>query len=652
MIIKLKGIILAFFCLPFAICGSNLMASNSIKVKPNIPLSKQLTKSNTVYEINKDCEVADTFYQGEVTCDRIVDITRLNARFDCSEKTNIGGRTYYLNSELISVYWNESLILPKGFLIVDSQKKNVLSKDGIYRNPQGGSVYIACEKKNSGQYKHCKVYYISSEPVALKADEGISLTDDCVVMDSGGLNILSYQPLFAPDESGQYYIARREKGKAQFKILKVVDLPEDITIKVKSGCIKNGILKCDGLKITDTGKQIFSNVILLGKLENESINVEWFGCSVNNTGRQNYNVVREMVIPTALNTHTNIYHSRKGTYDFEGGYPLKNYHWGYDHQYILDCGGLVIYGTGKRTIIRGVSSSDSNPQDVFNLVDLCNLTVRDLSVTALEGNGSNKTYGTNAFSLVQNVENITIKNCYVYNLPIVHKESYPDGGKAFTIQVGAGSSQRNILFEGNTANNVAYGLDYTRMKRNNSDVRTGIRFSGNKISNAIVGCMVQEEVWPYRKEVDAIFVDDNEFLNSQIGICCLLSKAVTISGNHIVKNKSFPKSKYYNDYYGIYMAGAFNSKVNDNYISMNDCKSFILVSVYSYDALYCGNISEMEIEDNVLKGYSRGYAIDVGSNADNLEKQKAYSAIRISNTINKQKSTQGAITPLGQRFYE
>lgn len=614
----------------FAAIFDNNACAKNIKVDASKPLVNQLVYDNATYEIDNDCYVNQIRNRQEVACNQAVDVVRGIFGLNCNERITIDNKTYYLSSEQIKVYWNESLVLPSGCVIIDSQKKQILSFDKIYHSPNGNTIFIGSEKKRDGTYQHCKVYYASSKPVELGKDEGIITTDDCVILDKEKQRIKSYHPCYIPGEQEKIYIAKREKGGITYEVMKVLTLPDNITLKIKRGQIKNGILKCNGLQITDSGKQLFSNVIMTGKVTNGFLKVEWFGCSVKNDGKNNYDIISKYVFPSALFTRSNIFHSQKGTYDFAGGYPIKNYHWGYDHNYLMDCAGIELYGTGPKTIIRGTPTGGDNPADVFCFADVKNINVHDFSVTAIEGTGI-KTHGTNAFSLCQNVENITINNTVVYDLPVVDTPTYPDGAKGYTIQVEAGSYQNNVLIIDNFAKNVAYGFDYTRLSKADTDYRKNIRFVGNKIQNAIAGCVIHEEVSSNRDEKENILVEGNEFKNCQVGMYCMLVKALTIRNNKFIKNKRVPLTKYYNDYYGLFIAGAFNTTIENNQFTLNDCKSFIYVTQYSFYPVWHGEISSLDIDGVTIKGKSRGEAVDIASDAKTDEQKKFFKNVSIRN---------------------
>lgn len=613
-----------------AVTYNDAYANGSLKIYPTVPLEQQLVCANTTYIIQKDCSISSDYKQGILSCNNQIDIVRAEVGFKCVDKITIDNKTYYITPEQVLIYWNESLILPDGCLIVDSQKKQIISKGKIYRPNGLSTVYIGSTNKMASQYKHCKEYYTSGDVIDLRDDEGLLTNDGCVVLDISMKHIESYHPCFIPKKGGRYFVAKREKGIVEYSILKVLTLPENVTLKVKKGQIKDGILLCNGLQIGDSKKQIFSNIVLSGNISNEELKVEWFGCSPENNGKGNYDIISKYVFPSALFTRSNIFHSQKGTYNFTGGYPIKNYHWGYDHNYMMDCNGIEVYGTGPKTIIRGVSNGGDNPADVFCFVDLKNITVRDLSVTAVEGLGK-KTHGTNAFSLCESVENITIRSTRAYDLPIVHMASYPDGGKSYTIQVEAGSHQENILIKDNIANNIAYGFDYSRTSRDENDYRRGIRFEGNTIQNAIVGCVIREEVSPNRNETESILVDGNEFKNCQVGMYCMLVKALTISNNRFIKNETVPLTKYYDDCYGLFITGAFNTKVVNNHFSYNDCKSFICVTQYSFYPVWHGEISSLDINGITIKGKSRGDAVDIAADAKTEEQKYFFKNVSISN---------------------
>ena len=346
----------------------------------------------------------------------------------------------------------------------------------------------------------------------------------------------------------------------------------------------------------------------------------------------------DYLFPSAYNLRADIYHSAQGTYCFSGSYPVMNYFWTKTHSYVMDFKGMKVFGRGGKTIIKGMPIGGDNPADVFNLVDVCNLKIHNLSVTAIPGNGK-QTYGTNAFSLIHCIENVEIQNCNVYNMPIFEKETYPDGGKAYTIQATEGTLQRNIRIQNNTASNVSYGLDYTKTGRKIDDLQEHIIFEGNTIKNAIVGCVIHQWDSPIGEHIPPVIVTDNFFLNCQLGVVCQTCKGAIVRNNTIVSRKE-KKSRYYDGNFGIYLFGAYDVDIVANDIKMKKGTSLIKAVVYSYYPQYNGSVYNITIQDNRLNGNVTHYGIDIGSNVRNSPDELLYKNVRVINNSNKTKGGQ------------
>lgn len=618
-------------------------------IDQRIPVEKQFSKTNTEYVVDEEIEIG-WIDEGILKCGNKCKVVRKRVSIDLQQNTSVNGITYYCNSTPIKVYWNEFISIPKDCIILSSDKKEVLSKEGDYcPGGSGKDVYVASKNYKTVACEIGKILYIHGQSLTLNRKEGISIPANCVLLSDDKHNILTYTNVYCTEERTQCYIASLIPEDVEYKIGDVLTIPEGSSLRFHcNGKLRNGIINCQNTSIDAPNIMIFKNIVLVGSIANNYVSVEWFGCNTKQSGDTNQEIYERYILPTVLGIKTNVFHSKKGVYSFSNGYPLRNHFWGYDHEHIMDCKSIEVFGRGKKTVIQGLPRDGSNPADVFSFVDMKNFSIHDLTVRAIQGAG-HLTYGTNAFSLIHNLENISIHHCYVYNLPYVEKDAYPDGGKAYTIQVGTGTSQRNITIAYNYARNVAYGLDYTKVKRDGKDILEGVVFHNNRIENAIVGCVIHQWDSPEGERVSSIEVSKNDFINCQVGVNCQTCKGVVIKDNTISNTTTIKRTKYYDGVYGVYLVGAYNVDISGNTISLNNCDSFVKATVYSYIPKYNGRVSNINIKNNLMRGKNSGFVVDIGSSATRSSEEQMYKDIEIDN--NKIKTKGGkSFSSLGESF--
>lgn len=595
----MKRLLALFFIIPFigdamfAEHTSELFSGNNFIVKHDILLGEE---KKVLLECNIPMDVKRTEYTITFDLEKVLD-----------------GVNYYFSDKFIEVGNKEQLSIPSNvFLFDESFKKIERSVEKYQPQTYSKKVYFAALKKQTVTCTHSKTFYVSSIEIQLQDSEGILIPTDCIIIDQKGNVIVPEGFFIAP--SGQqscYRIACTNSKSIDVSILPVVKLPANYKLTFKKGKIINGILVCENMEIKASSKQIFDNVVLLGSLKNDDLRTEWFGCSIISSAKCNSEALAKYVLPSAIATFSNVYHSSRGVYQIYGGYPLHNLLWGFDHSCIKDFKGITIHGKGKQTVIKEIPQKEDRPADIFNIVDSENLTISNLSVTCQTLKNPLKN-GVNAFSLIHSIENIIIEGCKVYNLPYVEGQYYPDGGKAFTIQCGPNTSQSNIVFCNNFASNVSYGLDYTKTAKSSDDKLQNVLFKNNIIQNAIVGAVVHEWISDYEVGVNPVCIKGNMISNSQVGICCQTSKSCIITGNTISNSRRPSRLLYYQGVYGILTLGAYNTTIEDNTINMKDCDSFVNISVYSYYPQYYGSVKNLMLNNNKTKGKSSKDAVQVG----------------------------------------
>lgn len=117
---------------------------------------------------------------------------------------------------------------------------------------------------------------------------------------------------------------------------------------------------------------------------------------------------------------------------------------------------VTIRGSGDDTIIRGAG----RPHDVLNLNAVGGVTIRDVLIesASVTAGGS---VGVNGISITNGSSDILIDGVTVRSVPFVYTGTRFDGGKAFTVQQGAGVDRSAAVFRNCCAVDcpTAFGLD-------------------------------------------------------------------------------------------------------------------------------------------------------------------------------------------------
>lgn len=255
-------------------------------------------------------------------------------------------------------------------------------------------------------------------------------------------------------------------------------LPDCCKLVFEGGTINNGEIAFNNTEVVAQNIPLFKNISSAqGTVTNDVIYVEWFNCLPSNDEMTNQTALN-VLFPLAFNSGSNVYFSLNGTYKIRNHIPIIR---NLDNSNIIDCKGFRISGTGPETILYNVGYYHNGKycvEDIFNIVNCKNLMISDLSVMAknynypavFDDNGQPQNSGTNAFSLCNYVENISIVNCKAYDMPTVWyyfpkiNYFYHDGGKGFSIQHSGGDEivnkgVKNIRFENCSVENCADGFD-------------------------------------------------------------------------------------------------------------------------------------------------------------------------------------------------
>lgn len=573
-------------------------------------------------------------------CSKQVYVKQRNYQIECENKTIVDGVVYFLSNKCFEVGRNEKILFPKNVVLFDLNHRIIQQDSGCFQPPTfSNKVLFGSRKKSKFVCSHSVSFFETSDKINISKGKGILCPQDIIIINEKK-DTLAYEGYYYP-QSGKdekILIACKQPTDIEIKIVPVVELPYNAHLSFKKGGkLSNGILVCKSLQISAKSIHIFDNIVLTGTIKNESLIVEWFGCNTENDGQQNSYILKQFVVPSAVACRANIFHSTKGVYNVLGSYPIINELWSFNHSFIRDFNGITVYGIGHSTKIQSCMQDKRKPSDVFNIVDSKNLRIRDLTIIH-EKTNELIINGSNAISLIHSNENIQINNCSVYNLPYVHGPAYPDGGKAYTIQVGPNTCQRNILISNNLADGVAYGVDYTRNIYSKGDVLDDIVFEGNTIKNAIVGVIVHEWDSPYEDRVHPVVVKDNSISDCQIGILCQTTKSCSITNNTILNNRRPDMLSYYDGVYGIYTLGAYNTVIEGNSINLKDCDAFININVYSYYPQFNGAVKKMTVKGNKMRGTIKDRPLRIGKDYLSESEAKMFEEISIShNSINNRK---------------
>jgi parallel beta-helix repeat protein len=277
-----------------------------------------------------------------------------------------------------------------------------------------------------------------------------------------------------------------------------------------------------------------------------------------------------------------------------GVYVLKSYFPVYntDITFLKDYNNITISGEGAKTIIKGIQA---NGMDVMQMNAIKNITIKDLCITSVI-TGTQPTQGSNGISITNGGYNIHFKNVTCYDLPIVVKEVYGDGGKAFTIQpVKTNNEVGEISFENGIIRNCLYGfgMDIDGAMYTNEQIGT-IKFSQNQISNCYRGVSVGSSgsvdmlkmttvVFP------SISIQNNTFLGCQYGLFLARMTNLIITNNTIKGNKPFAinrsiGTKIPNEMVCIYARGLLNSKIDNNVVECLNCPSAVSIDAVGSDS--------------------------------------------------------------------
>ena len=384
-------------------------------------------------------------------------------------------------------------------------------------------------------------------------------------------------------------------------------IPPSSELVFKRGQIINGHISFDNTTITAKDRVLFKGVTAGGTIQNKTIIVKWFDCTVKNTPEENFRTLKYAVLPVAILSGADVYHSEKGTYKIWGQYPIYESSWKTDHSFIRDFRGITISGTGHKTIIKAIKyDMAKNPGDVFNMVDLKNLNIKDIGITSDFTDNENAPHGTNGISLVETIENVSISNCRIFDLPSVYNSSEVtvDGGHGITIQAAdANTVQRNIHIFNNIIDNVSLGLDYSKGKLGEKGVVESVIFEGNTVTNSYVGFYSHGTHEELNKES---LVTNNTFKNCQFGIYGYAMQGFTFTGNRIITTKRIIRdTKISNGVYGILLYGPKDVTLTDNYIKMKNADSFMEVDVVSRNPEYNGMIENTYSSNNSFRGSAK-----------------------------------------------
>lgn len=253
------------------------------------------------------------------------------------------------------------------------------------------------------------------------------------------------------------------KSNVIYKIVNNIDLgnavltiPANCTLDFQGGSFSNGIIVFNNTVLINY--EFDSTIIPEGKVVMEYINIKRFGAKGNNI--QDDAPIFERCFNLCVASKCNLY-IPEGTYLFATPVsmsgPYQDVNDVIDPSLFRDFNYITIYGSGRNTVIRGLSELG---QDLFNIAFSRNITIRDMSLTTVVTTTTpDGTNGSNCISLVDNV-NIIIQNVFCFDGAYDTNADINAliGGKGITIQSAIAD---NIQILDCECYNCAYGFDIT-----------------------------------------------------------------------------------------------------------------------------------------------------------------------------------------------
>ena len=124
-------------------------------IRQGIPISEQFACANCTYEIKNSFEIG--WNTDEAECKNVVSVERLVGKLNCNQTVVIEKETYYCQEGPIKLYWNESVAIPSGCVVISKDKKSIHSRNESYcPGGSGADVFIGCKSNKVVDYKHCK----------------------------------------------------------------------------------------------------------------------------------------------------------------------------------------------------------------------------------------------------------------------------------------------------------------------------------------------------------------------------------------------------------------------------------------------------------------------------------------------------------------
>lgn len=286
-----------------------------------------------------------------------------------------------------------------------------------------------------------------------------------------------------------------------------------------------------------------------------------------------------------------------GDYVLNSYFPLRNL----DNKSLKDCFGITIFGDGIKTVIRTISA---NGNDVFQLNAVKNLKIRDLSITAsITRSQTDRLHGSNAVSITNGGDNITVENLRIFDLPYREFSNYVDGGKGITIQPGKTSlPTKNIILRNNKISGSIYGISIDFNNTGNVPLPKEISLSNNVMTNCLVGFSFGMVGTPPTYDQTQYVIDGNSFDNCKFSSVLVRVSNLRFSNNRINTNSKQKRTKIwglnanwiYKDrkYSGVYIKGS-----RDLQIWGNSFKSDLSDSKYVAD-MY---LKDMQLSNEVIR---------------------------------------------------
>ena len=123
-----------------------------------------------------------------------------------------------------------------------------------------------------------KRYYRNTQPFSLMKGQGVWVSDGILIVDGKGVNILSNDGFFLPQEETVVCLAAKNERIVDYQVSGVITMPADCVLRFNGGSLNNGIIRSVRTQIQAEPVRIFGDNMFFGWYwDIDDAYAEWFG---------------------------------------------------------------------------------------------------------------------------------------------------------------------------------------------------------------------------------------------------------------------------------------------------------------------------------------------------------------------------------------